>query len=67
MNTVRLNIKAIDSDLLDDLASQIGRIAVEAFKQPEVRQQYETACKEMRKYDNSREEATGHRCDGGDW
>lgn len=43
---IRFNTTAVGTDQLDDLAKVIGRIAVEAFRNPEVRKQYEAWKKE---------------------
>ncbi len=41
MHEIRINTTAVDTDQLDDLAKIIGRIAVDAFNDPEIRKQYE--------------------------
>ena len=41
MDEIRINTTAVGTDQLDDLAKIIGRIAVDAFSDPDIRKQYE--------------------------
>ena len=68
MDEIRINTTAVGADQLDDLAKIIGRIAVEAFNSPEVRQQFEEWQKrrEVEGYDISRQATARHRCEGRD-
>jgi len=66
--TVRINTTAVDTDQLDDLAKIIGRIAVDAFSDPDIRKQFEEWQKrrEVEGYDISRQATARHRCEGRD-
>lgn len=68
MDEIRINTTEVGTDQLDDLAKIIGRIAVEAFNSPEVRQQFEEWQKrrEVEGYDISRQATARHRCEGRD-
>jgi len=68
MDEIRINTTAVGADQLDDLAKIIGRIAVDAFSDPDIRKQYEEWKKrrEVEGYDNSRQATARHRCEGRD-